>query len=510
MPTKPNPLLESIKSEDGNLKLGNFYALPSISRFMFLPTRDLWLADGVNGVLPQVPIGNRNGEIVLIKATTWLNQNRRAEQMTWAPGEPEIIKDKRLISEGGWMDHKGARGLNLYIPPPPIVGDPNKVGPWLEHLRALYPDEAEAICDWFAHRVQRPGEKINHALLLGGAPGIGKDTLLAPLRFAVGAGNFKDISPDDLAAPFNPHVKAVVDRISEAHDLGDSAHFSKFAFYERMKILAAAPPEVLRCNDKFIPAIYIPNVVGPAITTNHKLDAYYLPPDDRRHLVAWSDQKKEEFGEAYFQRLWDYLRSQGGMGHVAAFLMARDLSKFNPHAPPRRTEAFWAIVNAARAPEDTELEAALDELGRPDICSILTIAATKAGAAMEWLFEQKSRRAMSHRMVRCGYTPCRNPNSERGSWKIGGKLWTLYARDDLSRSRHRRRPKARLSSRGRRRRARLDDRGRRATPVTSRRQPSRMQMDAGRAFSASAKNLIDHRPLRGLDAEDTEDAVKWK
>jgi hypothetical protein len=434
VPGKPKSLLDSIKSEDGAIKLGDFYALPSTSKFMYMPTRELWTGERINNILPPIPTGgSHNGKLTTVKPAIWLERHRRAVQMSWAPGEPEVIEDK-LISESGWREQEGARCLNTYIPPPLIIGDPPKAGPWLEHLRAIYPDDAEHILDWFAHRVQRPGEKINHALLLGGPPGIGKDTILAPLRFAIGGANFKDVSPDDLAAPFNTHVKAVVARISEARDLGDGGRFDKYALYERMKILSAAPPEVLRCNDKFIPVTYIPNVVGPIITTNNKMDGYYLPPDDRRTYVAWSPRKKEEFSEAYFQALWTFLRDENGLAHAATFLVARDLSKFNPHAPPKLTEAFYAIALAGRAPEDVEIETALEELGRPEICSALTIQATKAGAAMEWLLHPKMRRAMPHRMERCGYTPCRNPNSERGSWTIEGKKWTLYARDELSRA----------------------------------------------------------------------------
>jgi hypothetical protein len=43
--------------------------------------------------------------------------------------------------------------------------------------------------------VQRPQEKINHALVLGGAQGIGKDTLLEPVKRAVGPWNFEGVSP---------------------------------------------------------------------------------------------------------------------------------------------------------------------------------------------------------------------------------------------------------------------------------------------------------------------------
>ena len=51
------------------------------------------------------------------------------------------------------------------------------------------------IIMWCAHGRQRPADKINHALLLGGAQGIGKDTLLEPVKRAVGQWNFIEASP---------------------------------------------------------------------------------------------------------------------------------------------------------------------------------------------------------------------------------------------------------------------------------------------------------------------------
>ena len=46
----------------------------------------------------------------------------------------------------------------------------------LDHVKKVYSDDFGHIINFLAHRVQRPQEKINHALLLGGKPGIGKDT----------------------------------------------------------------------------------------------------------------------------------------------------------------------------------------------------------------------------------------------------------------------------------------------------------------------------------------------
>ena len=75
------------------------------------------------------------------------------------------------------------------------------------------------------------------------------------------------------------------------------------------------------------------NVLGSIITTNHKTDGLYLPPDDRRHYVAWSNHTKEDFAQTYWDELWNWYEA-GGFEHVAAYLTELDISSFNPKAPP--------------------------------------------------------------------------------------------------------------------------------------------------------------------------------
>ena len=81
--------------------------------------------------------------------------------------------------------------------------------------------------------MQRPHEKINHALVLGGKQGIGKDTILEPVKYAVGPWNFNEVSPQQLLGRFNGFLKSVILRVSEARDLGE---FDRFAFYDHMKV----------------------------------------------------------------------------------------------------------------------------------------------------------------------------------------------------------------------------------------------------------------------------------
>ena len=109
-----------------------------------------------------------------------------------------------------------------------------------------------------AHRVQRPQEKINHALFLGGSPGIGKDTLLAPVKTAVGPWNFQEVSPKTMLGSFNGFAKSVILRVSEARDLGD---VNRYSFYDATKTYAAAPPDVLRVNEKNLREYYVTNVL---------------------------------------------------------------------------------------------------------------------------------------------------------------------------------------------------------------------------------------------------------
>jgi hypothetical protein len=126
---------------------------------------------------------------------------------------------------------------------------------------------------------------------LGGSQGIGKDTLLEPVKYAVGPWNFQEVSPQTILERFNGFLKSVILRVSEARDLGD---VNRFAFYDHMKSYTAAPPDVLRVDEKHIREHYIPNITGIIITTN-KTDGIYLPSDDRRHFVAWSKRSKTTF-----------------------------------------------------------------------------------------------------------------------------------------------------------------------------------------------------------------------
>lgn len=402
--------------------LADFRAYMPLHKYIFVPARELWPAVSVNARFPRVHAGKKG-----LKASTWLDQNQPVEQMTWAPGEPALIED-RLISHGGWIERPGVTCFNLYRPPMIELGDAEKVGPWLDHVYRVYPDQAEHIVAWLAHRVQRPGEKVNHALVLQGPQGTGKDTIIQGAIPAVGSWNVAEVSPDQLLGRFNGFVKSVILRLSEARDLGD---LDRYRLYDHMKVYTASPPLVLRCDEKYIPEYSVPNVCGVIITTNY-VDGIYLPADDRRHFVAWTDQTKEDFTEEYWTDLYRWYEVENGYGHVAAYLAKYDLSEFNSKAPPPKTSAFWAVADAGRAPEDAELADALEKLGHPDAVTLTMIVQRAESGFADWLQDRRSARMIPHRMEVADYVSVRNDSARDGRWKLGGRRQVVYARRGLS------------------------------------------------------------------------------
>jgi Family of unknown function (DUF5906)/Bifunctional DNA primase/polymerase, N-terminal len=409
--------------QPNEVELKDFVAYMPMHNYVFTPTREPWPAASVNARIS--PVQQENGKA--ISASAWLDANAPVEQMTWAPGAPMLISD-RVISEGGWIERPGCTVLNLYRPPTIVPGNPEAATPWLNHVRKIYGDDADHIIPWLAHRVQQPQDKINHALALGGAQGIGKDTLLEPVKRAVGPWNFHEVSPQHMLGRFNGFLKSVILRVNEARDLGD---INRFAFYDHMKAYTAAPPDVLRVDEKNLREYYVLNCCGVIITTNHKADGIFLPADDRRHFVAWSDLTNYNFNDAYWAALWGWYDS-GGDRHVAAYLRCLDISAFGPKAPPPKTAAFWDIVDANCAPEDAELADVLDRLGNPDATTLIRVQSNATGDFEAWIRDRKNRRQIPYRFEKCGYVPVRNDARDDGLWVINDVRQVVYAKASLS------------------------------------------------------------------------------
>jgi Family of unknown function (DUF5906) len=402
---------------------------------IYLPCKTLWPNASVDDRLPPMPlrkpdgtpVTNAKGKVVMIPASEWLAKHRSIEAMTWDPSKPEFIRD-RVVVDGGYIDKPGATTLNYYRPPPEIkLGDAAQATRWVEHWKAIYPDDATHIIAWLACRVQRPGDKINHALVLGGAPKIGKDTLLEAVVRTVGEWNFQNIKLNHLISRNNAYFKALFVRLSEARDVGEQGHINRYRLYDHMKDALVIPPDTLRVNEKYINEYYILNRFGMVVTTNYR-DAFFLRPDDRRHYVAFSERRSEEFPAAFWKEFWGWYES-GGFQHVATLLYQYDLSDFDPKAEPPKTDAFWDMVQADRDTAFGELMDAIDTLGNPPALTFDELMV--AAPSLEWLHDPNKRKAALHRLAECQYTPVRNPAAKDGLWRINKRRQVIYVRLDL-------------------------------------------------------------------------------
>nr|WP_256469995.1 DUF5906 domain-containing protein [Bradyrhizobium sp. 177] len=303
---------------------------------------------------------------------------------------------------------------------------------WLNHVEEIYPGEADHIIQWLAHRVQRPGDKVNHALVFIGSQGIGKDTILKPAITAIGSQNFKQITAKTFFnSEWNDYLQSVILRINEAHDLGGE---SRYGFYDATKDVITNPPEAHRINTKHVPQYAAVNVCGVIMTSNH-LDALYLAPDDRRHFVCVSTRTQDDFTPAY----WDAINAwfeNGGNEAVAHYLANLDLTGFNAKAPPPKTAAWHMVVAAGVAPESGDLSDVIESMGKPDALTLQMVRSKTPGdSQLRLMFDDaKARRAIPKRLAECGYVAVTNPDARDsgGRWRMPSGKTTIYARQDLA------------------------------------------------------------------------------
>ncbi len=413
----------------------NYFWIMSENRFMYAPTRSLFEKSAVVKQLGK-------------EDATLVEDTRVCSNLCWIPGAGTFVADM-AVNEGELEPFAGNNLFNLYKPPKPLRedADPAKAQFWLDIGYTIYPDDFDHILDCIAFKVQNPGEKINHCIVLGSPmQGIGKDAILWATKRAVGRANWRSKGATAVLTAieknFTPFLKSTILQISEVHEMGDK----RFGFYDSIKDWCASPPDMLTVADKNIREHPITNAVLPILTTNHLTDGLFIPPEDRRVYLAWSRAQPTKFSKEF----WDayFLRLKGGDDeHVAAFLQARDLSKFSPGEPPIKTEAWKQAVAANRAPADAELSDLLDamaddwafetgELGcaRPFAVTLDQMHRhPRATHALRLLFGDRGKaRTAAHRLATAQFGSFDNPDRADGLWKINGRAQTVYAWAELS------------------------------------------------------------------------------
>ena len=300
---------------------------------------------------PRVPSGAK-GEpkpIPPSKGINAIDTGLTVEGSTWWPGKGTFIKDT-VVTERGAFRIDGAVCYNSYIGPVRPKANPKlKPDIWIDHVKKLFPDpvEHEHFFSFAAHMIQRPDQKVCHGVVIAGSQGIGKDTALLPLRHGVGEWNAAEVGPEAITGQYNGYIKSVLLIINEVkpHD----EDFKASNFYNLLKPLLAAPPDMLPMTLKYANTIFIRNLCHVILTTNDPL-SMYIPDEDRRLFVMNSklpDPKKNPvFHKDYFCQIHTFF-SEGGLDSVVNWLLNRDLSGYDPNNAPPVTVGKDEISNSA-------------------------------------------------------------------------------------------------------------------------------------------------------------------
>ena len=289
---------------------------------------------------------------------------QKVDRLDYAPKQPRVFIEN------------GCRYANTWTEASQSVGAPGDSSRWLQHFNALgWEEHRDHIEKWMAFTLRHPDRKINHMLLMGSGEGCGKDFLLYPLIKAMGD-NHTTIEGEDLLSDFREFLLSTKYlHINEA-ELGDRRE--ALAVSNKLKPLAAAPPDTLRVNQKGIKPIKIRNIVNATMTTNSVMPLRLNGPS-RRFYAIWSDLNPRDKNDNmkrewldYWEDRWNWMKGGGWKAVVHHLMNVVDLSDFNPNQAPPMTEFLREIKESSKSPMQQTIEAFINKEHGAFRCDVLT------------------------------------------------------------------------------------------------------------------------------------------
>lgn len=285
-------------------------------------------------------------------------RTQKVYTMTYWPGMPQIVQEEdergNLIDKINLWREGGCESLSGDCPA------------FANHINHLITDSKvrEHFLDYMAYIVQKPGHKINFALLLMGSQGIGKSYLVEVLRQCLGRSNVVEVTSDQLDSDFNPWMaEAQVIAIEEVMAGG------RREVTNRLKPMITSPTSQI--NDKNTKLFSIPNRVNLILFSNED-DPLVLDNDDRRFLVYKTSFAKQS--DQYYIDLFESLSQEGPQ--IKYLFETRDLSNFNPKGSAPFTDSKADLISAGESPTLTTLRMYVNSRRTPfdrDVVSTLDV-----------------------------------------------------------------------------------------------------------------------------------------
>lgn len=274
---------------------------------------------------------------------------RKVDRLDYAPKMPRVFVDR------------GTTYGNTYVEDNSVAGEFGDASNWLNHFDFMgWGENRKHVLQWMAFTILHPETKINHMLMLGSGEGSGKDFLLYPLMKAMGD-NGSVIAGEDLLSDYNDYLLSTKYLLINETELGDRKEAT--AISNKLKPIAAAPPDILRVNQKHVKQIKIRNIVSAVMTTNSQTPVRLNGPS-RRMYCLWSDLNPRDAydnmtpaWQTYWDKMWQWMKFEGGYQYCIYYLRnCVDLRDFNPGAAPPVTEFLREIKEASKSPAIQTLE----------------------------------------------------------------------------------------------------------------------------------------------------------
>jgi len=342
---------------------------------------------------------------------------RRVDYAKLRPAEPPgIVKEPPYEFWNTWRV--------CPVQPMPGVSDAD-IEPFLRLVRMMFPDARERghLLDWIAHMVQHPGVKMMHAvLIISEANGEGKGTLAGCIGDLFHPSHRAEVSVEVMRSDFNAHwardrVFVFVDEV-QSTDRMDVTNYLKTLITSREVTI----------NQKHVPAYDQENLINVMLASN-KADALYLDPQDRRFFVLRIED------EDAARILWDFdfdaftvwWGNSLNRGRLLGWLLARDLSGFNPKGHAPMTAGKEALLDLTRPRWDALLRETLDTGAGVFGKGVVTVEDVG-----RWLAEHRVDKSPAHVREWCkraGLVPVldrvRVPRRGEGTGTVKATVWAV-------------------------------------------------------------------------------------
>jgi hypothetical protein len=274
----------------------------------------------------------------------------KVDKLDYAPNYDRTFKTDKTLYGNTWYGGDELQGK---------LGDISK---WFEHFDVLgWTNERDHIIKFMAYTLQRPECKINHALVLGGREGIGKDFLLYPMMKAMG-GNSTVVNGEELLSKFNEYLLCT--KHLHLNEVEHSDHRESSAVMSKLKAMTTSPPDTLSINQKNISRISVRNIVNITMTTNSALP-FRLQGLSRRFFAIWSDLRvrdhetynmRDEW-RTYWDESWAWMNQEENLQACIYYLRNLvDISNFNPSEAPPVTDYLRDIQEVSRSPAEATID----------------------------------------------------------------------------------------------------------------------------------------------------------